>query len=59
MLLDVHPETIRNWWKRGKIELVRCGPKLLRVPRSEIARMRAGFSYKDAQSATKNAAQTP
>lgn len=43
-LLDVHEDTLKRWCKRGKIELIRVGPRLLRVPRSEIARLRAeGF----------------
>lgn len=40
-LLDVHEDTLRRWWKTGKILMIRVGPKLLRVPRSEIARLRA------------------
>lgn len=57
-LLDVHEDTIRNWWKAGRIEVVRCGPKLLRVPRSEIARIRAGIeiSSEGLRRAPKNAA---
>lgn len=39
-LLDVHEDTIRRWWKDGKILVIRVGPKLLRVPRSEIAKLR-------------------
>lgn len=39
-LLDVHEDTLRRWWKAGRIVIVRIGPKLLRVPKSEIVRLR-------------------
>lgn len=39
-LLGVHEDTLINWYKRGLIELVKMGPKLWRVPREEIARLR-------------------
>jgi len=39
-LLDVHEDTLRRWWKSGRLVIVRIGPKLLRVPKSEIARLR-------------------
>ena len=39
-LLSVHEDTLKNWHKRGWIKLIRIGPRLLRVPRSEIARLK-------------------
>ena len=40
VLLDVCVNTLRNWIKTGKLKASRCGPRLLRVPRSEIVRLR-------------------
>lgn len=31
--------TVRRWIKNGTIEAYRAGPKLLRIPRSELDRM--------------------
>lgn len=39
-ILDVHHLTIRNWIRRGYIKAYRVGPLLIRIPRSEIARLR-------------------
>ena len=39
-VLDVHEETIYRWIRAGFIEAVKTGPRLLRIPRSEIARLR-------------------
>lgn len=39
-LLSVHEDTLKNWHKRGWIELIRVGPRLWRVPYSEISRLR-------------------
>jgi excisionase family DNA binding protein len=39
-LLSVHEDTLKNWYRRGFIELIRVGPRLWRVPRSEITRLR-------------------
>lgn len=44
-LLDVHVNTLRRWWKGGRIQLIRVGPKLLRMPRSEVARLRASGDF--------------
>lgn len=40
VLLDVHENTVHNWIRAGIIIAVRTGPRLLRIPRSEIARLR-------------------
>lgn len=40
IILGVCEKTLRNWKKRGIIEMIRIGPKLLRIPRDEIARLR-------------------
>lgn len=40
-LLDVHPMTIRRWIKRGIIKAYRVGPQIVRIPRSEIVRLRS------------------
>jgi putative resolvase len=42
-LLGVHEDTVRRWVKAGLVEASRIGPKLLRIPRSEIARLRLKF----------------
>jgi excisionase family DNA binding protein len=39
-LLDVHENTIYNWIKAGVLVAVRTGPRLVRIPRSEISRLR-------------------
>lgn len=41
VLLDVHENTIFNWIRMGFIVAVRVGPRLVRIPRSEISRLRA------------------
>lgn len=41
ILLDVHANTIYNWIRAGVIIAVRTGPRLIRIPRSEIARLRS------------------
>ena len=40
VLLSVSEKTIRRRIKAGEIEAVRIGPKLLRIPRDVIARLR-------------------
>lgn len=40
-LLDVSKITIRRWIKRGYLKAYRVGPVFIRIPRSEISRMRA------------------
>lgn len=40
-LLDVHEDTIKRWWRAGHVELIRCGPRLLRMPLAEYKRLRA------------------
>ncbi len=40
-LLDVHPNTIRNWIARGEIDAVRVGPRVRRIPRQELIRIRS------------------
>lgn len=40
IVLGVHEDTLVNWHKRGIIKLVKTGPRLWRVPREEIARLR-------------------
>lgn len=39
-LLDVSAITVRRWIKRGYILAYRIGPQIIRIPRSEIKRMR-------------------
>ena len=39
--LSVSEHTIRNWIARGQLKAVRFGPKLWRVPRVELIRLRA------------------
>lgn len=41
-LLGVSPLTVYRWLRDGTLRGVRIGPKLLRVPRSEIERMAQG-----------------
>lgn len=40
VVLGVSERTLRRWGKSGRLELVRVGPKLLRVPRDVLARLR-------------------
>lgn len=40
VLLDVHINTVRGWIKQGYILAYKVGPRLVRIPRSEVARMR-------------------
>lgn len=40
-ILEVNKVTIRRWIRRGFIKAYRVGPQQIRIPRSEIARMRA------------------
>lgn len=42
VILGVHENTVRNWIAEGILVAVRVGPKLLRVPRSELTRLRLG-----------------
>jgi excisionase family DNA binding protein len=42
LLLDVHVNTIYNWIQAEVLIAVHVGPRLLRIPRSEIARLRTG-----------------
>ncbi len=39
-LLSVHEDTLKNWYRRGLIQLVKMGPRLWRVPKSEVSRLR-------------------
>jgi excisionase family DNA binding protein len=41
-LLSVHEDTLLNWFRRDPpvIRLIKVGPRLWRVPRSEILRLR-------------------
>ncbi len=36
-ILDVHPDTIRNWMKSGELRAVKLG-RLWRIPRHELLR---------------------
>lgn len=40
VLLEVHENTIYSWIHSGHLIGIRCGPKVIRIPRTEIARMR-------------------
>lgn len=40
-ILGVNPMTIRRWIKASYIRASRVGPRLIRIPRSELQRMRA------------------
>jgi excisionase family DNA binding protein len=40
-ILDVCTMTIRRWINHGYIKAYRVGPVLIRIPRSEIVRMRS------------------
>lgn len=42
-LLGVSPLTVYRWLRDGTLRGVRIGPKLLRIPRSEIERMAQGL----------------
>lgn len=44
IILDVHVNTIYNWIESGVVIAVHIGPRLLRIPRSEIARLRSGVT---------------
>lgn len=41
VILNVHENTIRNWIREDILVAIRIGPRLLRIPRSEIARLRS------------------
>jgi excisionase family DNA binding protein len=45
-LLDVHECTVWRWIHSDHIEAVRSGPRLWRIPASEIGRLRAMHSSK-------------
>lgn len=38
-ILKVHPVTVKNWHKQGKLKAVKLGEKWLRFPESEIERI--------------------
>lgn len=49
-ILGVHPKTVRRWCREGTLEAIRTGPRLIRIPLSEIQRLRkqrvrAGHTY--------------
>ena len=35
-IVNVHPNTIRNWIRDGKLRHVRVGPKLIRIHREDL-----------------------
>jgi excisionase family DNA binding protein len=35
-IMGVHPNTIRNWIRSGKLNAMRVGPKLIRIHREEL-----------------------
>ena len=48
--LSVHEQTIRNWERRGVIQLVRLpGSRYRRVPTTEIARLKAQMTQAEPQ----------
>jgi excisionase family DNA binding protein len=40
-ILSVSESTVRRWIRGGYLEAVRTGPRLLRIPKDELARFRA------------------
>lgn len=40
-ILGVHISTIRRWIRLGYIRAYKVGPHLIRIPRSELVRMRS------------------
>ncbi len=41
VILSVSEGTIRNWGRLGVLKVIHLGPRLLRIPRDEIQRLRA------------------
>jgi len=39
-ILSLSESTIRRLIRHGQLEAIRLGPRLLRIPRSELARLR-------------------
>ena len=40
--LGLHPNTIRNYIKEGRINSTRLGPRLIRIDRSELYKIAGG-----------------
>lgn len=45
ILLDVHENTVYNWIHTDVITAIRIGPRLFRIPRSEISRLRSTTNH--------------
>jgi excisionase family DNA binding protein len=41
--LGLHPNTIRNYIKEGRINSTRLGPRLIRIDRSELYKVAGGL----------------
>lgn len=40
IILDVHENTIYNWIRSGYLKAIKIGPRIVRIPRSELSRLR-------------------
>ena len=40
--LGLHPNTIRNYIREGRISITRLGPRLIRIDRSELYKIAGG-----------------
>ena len=40
--LGLHPNTIRNYIRAGRISITRLGPRLIRIDRSELYKIAGG-----------------
>lgn len=54
ILLDVHENTVYAWIRSGVLTAVRTGPRLLRIPRSEISRLRSHGAIRPQQATVRH-----